>query len=445
MSKETKKVFGVIIKVLLILIGTFVMGCAYNLFYASSNIVLGGFGGLSMLISSWLENIGVFIDMNIIYFALNIVFYIFAVKLLGKSFAFYTLVGILSYTVFLSVTSFVSTIEIPNDLLLCCLYGGVLTGIGVGVVVRFGGSTGGGDLLGCIANHFSRKLTVGNVSMVINLIVIVLSIFTYGIELALYAIISIYISGVITDVVIEGPKSVKAFYIISKNYVEISNAIMTELGRGVTAFYAEGMYTGNDQRVLLCIVYKHQIGRLKNIIYSIDNKAFVYSISVNDAMGKGFSTLTPSQNLLQKLTLKNNKKAIPMQNLANQSNVYTTVPTNEGVSVFEEDFKIDLNKMIDSNLQNAEISKGTDNSKVVKNSNQSNKLKGKNSKKTKVENDSANNKVEKGKGKSENNSNKNNEKKKAKGQSKSLNNKNEKLENEGKNKKQSVKKVSNKN
>lgn len=344
MEKKSNQILKIALRILCILIGTFVMGCAYNLFYAPNNIVLSGFGGLAMLIADWLSNVGIVINMNIIYFALNIIFYIFAAKLLGKSFAFYTLIGIASYAAFLRTNTFVTSIAVPNDLLLCCLYGGVLIGVGIGVVVRAGGSTGGGDLIGCIANHYSRKLTVGNVSMAINLMVIVLSVFTYGLELALYAIIAIYISGIITDLVVEGPKTVKAYYIISRNYVEISNAIMNQLGRGVTAFYAEGMYTGNDQRVLLCIVYRHQIGRLKNLIYSIDNKAFVYSISVNDAMGKGFATLAPSQTILQKLTLKNNKKAKKAQNVTNSFSSSSTCSFYSGINVFDTDFKEDLNQ-----------------------------------------------------------------------------------------------------
>lgn len=346
---KKSEVWSVSIKVLSILIGTFIMGCAYNLFYAPLDIVLGGFGGLAMLISGWLESAGVIINMNIIYFVLNIVLYIFAVKLLGKSFAFYTLIGICSYSLFLQTNTFLPTTAIPDDPLLCCLYGGVIIGLGVGIVVRVGGSTGGSDLLGCIANRYSNKMTVGNVSMAINIAVIVLSVFTYGLGLALYAVISIYISGLLTDLVVEGPKTVKAYYIISKNYCEIADKIMAELGRGVTAFFAEGMYTKNEQHVLLCIVYKHQIGRLKNIIYSIDNRAFVYSVSVNDAMGKGFSTLSPAKNILQKLTLKNNQKAVKPQTTNEQFSVLSpTCSVHSGVNVYDADFKADLNTTKDN-------------------------------------------------------------------------------------------------
>lgn len=366
MGKKFNQVFKIILKVLCILIGTFLMGCAYNLFYAQQNIVLSGFGGLAMIIADWLSTVGININMNIIYFALNIVFYIFAVKLLGKSFAFYTLIGIASYAVFLRTNTFVTSITVPDDLLLCCIYGGVIIGLGIGVVVRAGGSTGGGDLIGCIANHYSRKLTVGNISMAINFLVILLSVFTYGLELALYAIIAIYISGILTDLVVEGPKSVKAYYIISKNYVEISNAIMTQLGRGVTALYAEGMYTGNDQRVLLCIVYRHQIGRLKNLIYSIDNKAFVYSVSVNDAMGKGFSTLSPSQTILQKLTLKNNKKAKKAQNITEVFSSASTCSVYSGLNVFETNFKEDLNQDV-AHSNNNQVCEQKKTSKKTKN------------------------------------------------------------------------------
>lgn len=334
------------------------MGCAYNLFYASQNIVLGGFGGLSMLISQYFSRAGINIDMNIIYLILNLIIFVFAVKLLGKKFAIYTIVGISSYTVFLSATAFVSALEIPPDLLLCCLYGGVLTGIGIGIVVRAGGSTGGGDLLGCICNRISRKFTVGNVSMAINFFVVGLSILTFGIELALYAIIAIYISAMMTDIMVEGPKSVKAYYIISNKYVEISDKIMTELGRGVTALYGEGMHSGNDQRVLLCIAYKHQVARLKNIIYETDNRAFVFSVSVNDAMGKGFTSLKPSQTILQKIILKNENKVAPTENQNEKVDIFSLKPSSDGINVFQKGFKEELDLEI---LPSTEI---TDSNKV---------------------------------------------------------------------------------
>ena len=357
MSFDRVKIFKGINKVFLILIGTFVMGCAFNLFYAPNDIVLGGFGGLSMIISTWLAKININIDMYIIYLILNAVLYLFALKLLGKVFAMYTMLGILSYTLFLKVTTFVSSVEVPEDPLICCLYGGIITGVGIGMVVRAGGSTGGGDLLGCIANRFSNRLTVGYVSTAVNFIVILLSIFTFGIQLSLYAIIAIYLSGLITDTVVEGPKSVKAFYVISKDYRKISEEIMQKMGRGVTAFCAEGMFTGSEQRVLLCVVYKHQITQLRNLIYNIDNKAFVFSTAVNDAMGKGFSTLKPRETLIDKIK-KYEIKKIESANLINKGkNVYRS---GKGV---KRHYQFETNKLITISNSDKKINKVLNNNK----------------------------------------------------------------------------------
>lgn len=288
MTNIKNPIIKYIINIFFILCGTFVMGSAYNIFYAPSNIILGGFGGISTIISYLFSQIGINISISIIYLILNAILYIFAVKILGKNFAIYALTGILSYSLFLEICKFPS---ISNDLLLCSIYGAVLSGLGLGLIIRVGGSTGGGDMLGCIINYKKPNISVGWVTIFINTFVVIISLFIYGLNLSLYAVIAIFISGKTSDLIIEGPKSVKAFYIISANPDELSKNIMNSIHRGVTSFEAYGKYSGKHIQVIMCLVSGQQISKLKQIVYDTDPNAFLFAVSVKEAMGKGFRKL----------------------------------------------------------------------------------------------------------------------------------------------------------
>ena len=220
MNKIKKLFVDHALNIFLILLGTFIMGSAYNMFYAPSGIILGGFGGISTIISYWLSLAGVNISISIIYLVLNAALFVFAIKILGLKFGIYALVGILSYSLFLEVCKFPSIGG--TDWLLCSIYGGVISGIGTGIIIRRGASTGGGDMLGCIINHKKPKISVGWVTICVNIVVISVAMFVYGLNLSLYAVIAIFISGKSADLIIEGPKSVKPFYIISTTVFTLS-------------------------------------------------------------------------------------------------------------------------------------------------------------------------------------------------------------------------------
>lgn len=297
-KKQTEKH---IINILGIIIGAFIMGISYNTFYASQGFVLSGFSGIAILIKNGLALININLSVSLIYLFLNVILFIFAFKVLGKTFTIYALIGIISYTFFLDFADFFSIGDSANDLLLCCIYGGVFTGLGTGLVLKMGGSTGGGDLLGCIINSKNNKISIGTIMLSVNLVVLILSIIFYGLDKGLYSGIAVYLCGMISDIIVEGSRSVSAYYIISQKSDEMANAIMFHLKKGVTAFDAVGMYTNVESRVLLCLVYKHQIYDLQRIIYSIDKNAFVFSTKVSESMGRGFTKLNPKKPLIQKI------------------------------------------------------------------------------------------------------------------------------------------------
>ena len=316
---KKKSLLNSALRIFLIILGCFIMGSAYNIFYTPHNIVLGGFGGISNIISYLLANINIHISTSVIYLILNIVLYFFAVKLLGKRFAIFALIGILGFSAFLEFCKFP---PIPGEVdpLLNCIYGGIITGIGTGIIIRAGGSTGGGDMLGCVINHKHPKISVGWVTICVNFTVITISIFVFGLNLSLYALIAIAIAGKTSDLIIEGPKAVKAYYIISPLNDQIGQKILSSLKRGATVVDCYGEYSGEKKQMILCLVSGFQVNHLKNIVYDIDPNSFMFSVDVHEAMGKGFNKLE-SKDIKKLLISKQKVKRANPDNLPQDQNL----------------------------------------------------------------------------------------------------------------------------
>lgn len=177
-----------------------------------------------------------------------------------------------------------------NDLLLASIWGGVITGFGLGLVFRSGGNTGGTDIIAqLIARHSS--FSVGTASIIIDAIVIVMSIPVFSLSNALYAVICMFITGRVLDFVIDGPSTTRVAYIISEKHERIANAIMYEMKRGCTEIQARGVWSGNRKPMLFVVLSRGEINYLKSIVESIDFEAVVVISEVHEAFGEGFSQL----------------------------------------------------------------------------------------------------------------------------------------------------------
>lgn len=304
----TKKNLGYVFNALLVIAGTFLMGFAFNVFLDANHISPSGFAGLCSIISNVVAgHFGVRIPASLLYLAINGVLFIFSVKKMGVNFAINSAIGIMGYSLFIELCNFNIGLD-TSDLLLCAIYGGVVMGIGLGLVFRGHGSTGGSDMLANILGKRFKFLTVGNLVLIVDTIVVVLSFFAYHeLALSLYSLIAIYIMTKISDIIVAGVQGVRAYYIISNNYEQISKEIMNNLERGVTGFKAEGMYTGKEQMVLMTLVTRSEAVKLRQIVSTIDKKAFMYSTSTSEAMGQGFLPLT-------KEPVKKNKKVKMLNN-----------------------------------------------------------------------------------------------------------------------------------
>ena len=298
MSKVfSKKNFFIIFDAFLIILGTFLMGFSFNVFLNSHKISPSGFSGICAIVSNVLmEKYAINIPASIMYLGINAILFIFAFKSMGIKFSINTAIGIAFYSLFIQICKFNIGL-VDNDFILCAIYGGVLSGVGLGLVFRGHGSTGGSDMLANILNKRYRFLTIGNIVLIVDALVVALSFLAYNnLNLSLYSLIAIYIMTKMSDVIVSGMQSVRGYYIISKEHKKIAEAIIKNIQRGVTGYRAIGMYTNSDEEVLMTLVTRSESVKLRQIVAEIDKKAFMFSCPVSEAMGKGFMPLTQNKN-----------------------------------------------------------------------------------------------------------------------------------------------------
>jgi uncharacterized membrane-anchored protein YitT (DUF2179 family) len=219
--------------------------------------------------------------------ALNLPVFLAALKVKGKGFIGKTLFSTIMVSIWLAIIPTFSLIE--NNILLAAIFGGALQGIGMGLVFSTKATTGGTDMVGAIIQNYLRQFSVAKIMMVIDAVIVIAGGYVFGIERALYAIITIVVVNRIADAMIEGVKFAKAAYIITDKYEEVSHAIMREVDRGLTGIYAKGMYTGKDRCILFCVVTKKELVHLKEIVGKTDANAFIIVSDAREVMGEGFS------------------------------------------------------------------------------------------------------------------------------------------------------------
>lgn len=222
--------------------------------------------------------------------ALNVPLFAMGIYRLGLTFGFRSLYGTLSLS--LVVDLLASFLPVPTqDLLLASLFGGVLVGLGLGLVFRFRGTTGGTDLAAAVLRTYTG-VNIGQLLFMVDATVVLVAGFAFqSWELMLYALITIFVTAWVIDLVQEGFSYAKAFFVISTRIDIIAGKILRELGRGATALKGRGLYTGNDREVLLTVVNRAEVSRLKEIVYESDPGAFVILADVREVLGEGFKRM----------------------------------------------------------------------------------------------------------------------------------------------------------
>ncbi|TRZ35900.1 YitT family protein [Niallia circulans] len=265
---------------LFIILGSVMMGVGIEEFLVPNQILDGGIVGISIILSHLFS-----IKLGFFIFLLNIPFFYIGYKQIGKTFALSTLLGI---TV-LSITTILLH-DVPvftEDLLLATVFGGIILGVGVGIVLRFGGSLDGTEILALL---FSKKLpfSVGEIIMFFNFFIFITAGFVFTWDRAMYSIIAYFIAFKVIDIVIAGLDESKSAWIISDHAEVIGETIIARLGRGVTYLKGEGAYTGDNKKVIFCVINRLEEAKLKLIVEELDPTAFLAVANIAEVRGGRF-------------------------------------------------------------------------------------------------------------------------------------------------------------
>ena len=291
LKKATIKNF--ISDLLFILVGSACYAIAIGMFSAPNNIAPGGLTGIATLLNHLFDRI----PIGTATIVMNVPLLVISWFVLSKSMVIRTLCGIVISSVLTDVvqpyvgTLFLSSIVQENgkDPLLVCIFGGALLGLGVGLIMRRGGTTGGSEVISRLFEKKYPHMSVGTLILCVDAIVITMSAIVYGqIENALYAVVFVFVGSQIIDRVVYGGRSGKMVMVMSKKQPEITQAIMTKVNRGVTLLKAQGGYSGQDQNTMLIAVRKDEVFRLRKTVFDIDPDAFLMMLTTDEVRGLGF-------------------------------------------------------------------------------------------------------------------------------------------------------------
>ena len=258
-------------------IGSILAALGLEVFLVPNQIIDGGVIGIAIMashITSW--PLGIFI------FILNLPFIYLGYLQIGKSFAISTLFSLASLSLWVSIL-----LPIPgftNDVFLASIFGGIILGIGVGLIIRYGGSLDGTEIVAIILDK-RTGFSVGEIVMFFNIFIIGSAGLVFSWDKAMYSLVAYFVAYKLIDITIEGLDESKGVLIVSDHPHEIAEVLMARLGRGVTILHGEGAYTGEAKQVLYSVITRLEIAKLKNIIKEIDENAFVTINEVHDVMG----------------------------------------------------------------------------------------------------------------------------------------------------------------
>ena len=285
--KMKSKIWEQIRSYFIVTVGCLIMGFSFNCFYAPVHFSIGGFSGIAQVINYFVPQVSI----GTFSILLNLPLYALAWKKLGSKYLvkslFTTVVVSLSIDLWGEIYDFKAM-----DKILACVYGGVLLGIGLGLILREGTSSGGSDLLAVLIRPYVGGLSIGNICLVIDIAVIIAysSVFK-GLDLAMYSGVALYIQTAVIDLVVYGQNTARLTYIISSKSDEVAQKIL-DMNMGVTKIEAKGAYSGTSKPVLLCAVRKREMLGLKKMIKEMDPHAFFIMCDANEVLGEGFGAYT---------------------------------------------------------------------------------------------------------------------------------------------------------
>ena len=274
--------------IILLAIGAYIISLGTNMFLLPYKMTTGGASGIATIMY-YIANI----PMGVTILIVNLPLFLFAIIKLGKVFTIKTIISTVLLSVFLEIFKYDQIIARNSvDLLIACIFGGLICGIGLSLTFKAGASSGGSDLLAQLIYKLTSVQSLSQVLLVIELVIISAVIVVFqDLNIGLYSIVSMFISTKVIDIVFEGVNNTKVATIITKKTDAVVETILTELKRGATITNSIGAHTGEENTTITCIITRSQIAKLKQIIRENDSNAILYIYTVNEAIGKGFKNI----------------------------------------------------------------------------------------------------------------------------------------------------------
>lgn len=267
-----------------VIAGCLISAIGVNMFLINAKLFSGGLSGIAILVQYALK-----IPAGYTVLLGNIPLLALSYKRLNKRFTVYSTFGTLSLSLFLVLTQHLTSIISVNDTLLLCVYGGILTGAGHGVAYANHGSEGGMDIVVMLVKKKYDSFDVGQLGFIVNCVIVFIGILLNGIPIALYTLMSMYISGFVTDKIIHGLSRKKVLLIITDKQQEVCDYITANKYHGVTILEGKSLI-GNERKVIYCIVHVSRLPAFKFGVEKIDNNVFISILDASEVEGKGFNT-----------------------------------------------------------------------------------------------------------------------------------------------------------
>lgn len=266
---------------LLVVIGALVTAASFSWFFLPYDVAPGGVTGIATVISSLTG-----LSVGLLSFLINVPLFLAGWRQVGWRFAVRSFVAMVLLSLFIDLLPQVNP---AGDIMLATVFGGVLLGVGLGIVVRAGATTGGTDMAAKMLHRLAGFLSIATILFIIDATVVIIAAMAFGIQAGLWALIALFISSKAMDVVIKGFNTAMQFLIITREPDEIVRRIHGDLDRGCTRLKAFGTYSGEEMGALLCVVARTEAARLKKVIAEADPNAFVTVCDVHEALGEGFT------------------------------------------------------------------------------------------------------------------------------------------------------------
>jgi uncharacterized membrane-anchored protein YitT (DUF2179 family) len=282
----------------LIIVGAFILAIGYVYFISPHRIVPGGVYGIAIVVhhiskgyfSFWPEGI----PIGLFGLVMNIPLTYAGIKILGPKFGVKTVVGLVLASAFMDGITFIrpnGELPLVDDVLLSCVFGGVLIGFGLGLIFKSRATSGGSDIIAMIIGKYT-SLPIGQLLIYVDSVIVLLGLAVFqDWKIPLYSWLVIYITGKAIDLVLEGSNYHKALFIISKEHEKIKDKILFDLERGGTYLLGKGMYTDDEKQVIYTVVNRRELAILEQYIHAIDPDAFITVMDTREILGEGFHSL----------------------------------------------------------------------------------------------------------------------------------------------------------